>query len=80
MLHDAAGMTCDPRRQADWLVGAGYLAVAPDLLSWGRKLARRSAVGRDLQAGRGPAFDDIEAIRRWLAGLIARSSPGWCHP
>lgn len=45
------GMTGDLRHQADWLAGAGYLL----------------AVFRDLQAGRGQAFADIEATRQWLA-------------
>jgi carboxymethylenebutenolidase len=67
VIHDALGMSDDSRRQVDWLAGEGFLAVGPDLYSAGNKLACVGATFRDMRAGKGPTFDNIDQTRSWLA-------------
>lgn len=69
VIHDFAGMTHDLRNQADWLAREGFVAAAPDLYYWGSRLGCLWTIMRDIGAGRGRTFDDIDATRRWLGGL-----------
>jgi carboxymethylenebutenolidase len=66
VLHDAGGMSQDHRNQADWLAGAGFLALAIDLYHRGGLVLCLRRVIRDAMNRSGPSFDDIEAARAWL--------------
>jgi len=68
VVHEAFGVDEVMLRHVERLARAGYLALMPDLYSEGG--LRRCLVStlRAFSSGRGRAFDDIEASRRWLAG------------
>jgi carboxymethylenebutenolidase len=68
VVHDFTGMSHDLRNQAEWLAGQGFLAAAPDLYYWGSRLGCLWTIMRDIGAGRGRTFEDIDAVRSWLTG------------
>lgn len=63
LVHEAFGLDDEMRRHADHLATMGYLVLAPDLLARGRRVVCLAQTFRALRAGRGRAFDDIEAAR-----------------
>src|ERR1019366_2777139 len=66
VIQDALGLSDDIREQADRLAAAGYLAFAPDLYS-GRGIRCVVATMQASRPGSGPAYEDIEAARAFLA-------------
>jgi carboxymethylenebutenolidase len=67
IIHDALGLGKDARNITDRFAADGYLALSPDLYSRGGRFRCIKGVFRDLTAGHGQAFDDIEATRQLLA-------------
>lgn len=67
VIHDAFGMTTDLRNQVDWLAGEGYVAAGPDLFHWGGRLRCIRTVMGEIRDGRGRSFDEVDAVRSWLA-------------
>jgi carboxymethylenebutenolidase len=67
VIHEAFGLIDDIRAAADKLADAGYLAFAPDLLSYG--FAPRCLVTTMrtmIRGGGGRALDDIDAAREFV--------------
>lgn len=66
LLHEAWGLDEEMRKHARRLAAAGFLTLAVDLYSVGG--ARRCLVStmRSMLSGKGRAFADIEAGRKWL--------------
>lgn len=66
LMHEAFGVDENMRRHADRLAKAGYLTLAPDLYSQGGIRRCLVATMRAMLSGKGRAFADLEAARKWL--------------
>jgi carboxymethylenebutenolidase len=66
LVHEAFDINDNMRRQVQRMAEAGFVAVMPNLFSEGGARKCLMATFRALSAGRGRAFQDIEAARRML--------------
>jgi carboxymethylenebutenolidase len=68
MIYEIFGMSDEMRRVARDLAAEGYVVLMPDLFARGSVRALCvAATMRAMVTGEGPAMDDLEAARRWLA-------------
>ena len=96
VIHDALGMSTDIRNQADWLASEGYLAVAPNLYYWGRRITCMISFIREVRAMdkralgdtttprvKSQPLSDLDAARSWLAerkGMHGQDRGDWVLP
>jgi carboxymethylenebutenolidase len=66
VIHEAFGLTDDIVGIADRMAGRGYLALAPDLFSWGPTVRCLVAAFRSMWRGHGRALADVDAARHHL--------------
>jgi len=69
VIHEIFGLNADIRRIASRIADLGYVALAPDL--YDKPGPRPICIARTLltlNRGSGPAFDDLDAARRFLQG------------
>ncbi len=70
MVHEVFGIDAAMRAQITRLAQAGYVVLMPDLFSRGGARKCLTATFKALTAGKGQAFDDVEAAK---ANLLART-------
>ncbi len=66
MVHEVFGTDENMRAQMTRLAQAGYAVIMPDLYSRGGMRKCLTATFRALAAGRGQAFDDVEAAKNYI--------------
>jgi carboxymethylenebutenolidase len=67
VLHEAFGLTDDIRSITERFANDGFVAVAPDLFSWGPTARCLVAMFNDLIRRTGETHERVDAAGRWLA-------------